>query len=65
MSTLSSCLTQEQRSTILKLKSELWDHPEYRKTISSQDVYEAVRIGGVRALSEFWSFVRARPGHLA
>lgn len=60
---LGSQLTGEQRSTILKLKAELWNHPEYRKTISSQDVYDAVRIGGARDLSELWSFVRARSRH--
>lgn len=47
-------LRPEHRTAILRIKSALWDHPEYRKTITSQHIYEAVIENGVRSTEEFW-----------
>lgn len=57
---LASSLTEEHRTAILEIKSAIWNHPDYRKTIGSQDVYEAVRDGGARSVEEFWSHVGKR-----
>ena len=47
-------LSDDQRATILTLKCEIWRHPEYRKTITSQDLYDSVTARGVRTVEEFW-----------
>src|SRR5689334_11189147 len=54
--TLESCdriaarLTPESRHVILALKAELWQHPDYRGTITSMTIYDAVLEGGVTDL---------------
>lgn len=53
-------LTPDSRTTILALKAQLWNHPAYRDTITSQDIYEAVLDAGVNCLDEFWDYVRSR-----
>jgi hypothetical protein len=53
-------LTNENRCQILSIKSEIWNHPEYRKTITSQDVYDAVLDHGVTTMEGFWSYIEKR-----
>jgi hypothetical protein len=53
-------LTSDERIAILKLKSELWSHPEYRRGFSSQDIYEAVLERGIRDLTAFRVFIREK-----
>jgi hypothetical protein len=50
---LKSRLNNENRLTILRLKSQLWDKPQYRDTITSQKIYEAVLDRGVGTVDEF------------
>ncbi len=50
-------LNDDNRLTILSLKSQLWNHPRYRDTITSQDIYDAVLDHSVRTLSDFWNYV--------
>jgi hypothetical protein len=45
---------------ILALKSQLWHHPDYRDTITSKAIYDAVLEEGVTDLDAFWAFVRSR-----
>ena len=61
---LGLSIQPEERIAILRLKSDLWRHPAYRKTISSQDVYDSVLAGGARDLAGFWRFVGSRTGRV-
>ena len=63
---LNNRLNDENRLIILNLKSQLWDKPEYRDTITSQDIYEAVLDYGVHTLNGFFEYVdkkRKRSGN--
>ncbi len=61
---LSNRLNDENRLIILKLKSQLWDKPQYRDTITSQDIYEAALDHGVHTLDSFFEYVekKRKPG---
>jgi hypothetical protein len=63
---LGSRLNDQNRLTILRLKSQLWDKPQYRDTITSQDVYEAVLDRGVETMDEFAKYAEQKvsPGGL-
>ena len=54
---LASRLNEENRLIILNLKSQLWDKPRYRDTITSQDIYEAVLEHGVHTLAGFYEYL--------
>jgi hypothetical protein len=58
---LASRLTDETRKAILAIKAKLWTHPEYRKSITSQDIYRAVLDGGVADVDGFWRFIGRSP----
>ncbi len=51
-----SRLTEESRVSILEIKDAIWDHPEYRKTLLSVHVYEAVLEEGIRGIDKFWAW---------
>jgi hypothetical protein len=51
-------LNGKNRLTILRLKSELWTHAEYRNSITSKHIYDAVLDHGVASLDAFWEYVR-------
>jgi len=51
--TWSSLMTDEARSHILAIKEVLCTQPEYRKSLLSVHIYEAVLEHGVRGLGEF------------
>ncbi|MFW6039138.1 MAG: hypothetical protein ACOC9P_01530 [bacterium] len=51
---LAAALTPTRRTAILRIKSDLWNHSEYRKTITSQMIYDAVIEHGARSTTEFW-----------
>jgi len=53
-------LTPETRTAILEIKSQLWNHPEYRKTLTSQMIYDAVLDSGIRDIEAFWGYVGDR-----
>jgi hypothetical protein len=46
-------MTPEQRTAILRIKTDVWSHPEYRKSITSQAIYDAVIDHGVRTTKDF------------
>jgi len=58
---LAARLTDTTRESILAIKGRLWTHPEYRKSITSQDIYRAVLDGGVSDLDGFWAFLGRAP----
>jgi hypothetical protein len=62
MAGLQARLSPEIRRTIIELKSKIWADPGYRRTFSSQDLYDAVLEHGVRDLNTLWEFLRARRG---
>ncbi|HJP95428.1 MAG TPA: hypothetical protein VJ875_26000 [Pyrinomonadaceae bacterium] len=57
---LKSRLTEKNRLIILDLKGQLWDKPEYRDTITSQDIYAAVLDREVKTLDEFFRFIKKK-----
>lgn len=50
-------LDDTSSSTILSIKSQCWQDPEYRRVYSSAHIYEAVLKGGVRNLQGFWNYL--------
>jgi len=50
-------LTPETRTAILEIKSLLWTHPEYRRSLASQMIYNAVLDAGVRDIEAFGVYV--------
>lgn len=57
---LMNRLNDENRLTILRLKSQLWDKPQYRDTITSQDIYDAVLDRGIDTFDEFMKYVEQK-----
>ena len=58
-----SLLTEDRRLDILAIKEAVCSHPEYRKSMLSVHVYEAVlerRIKGVDAFLEWWRGARGQ-----
>lgn len=53
-------LTDSTREVILKIKSECWRHPQYRREFASGDIYEAVLDHGIVNIDGFWKFLRDR-----
>jgi hypothetical protein len=58
----ASSLDEAKRQTILELKTALWNHPRYRKDVTSDDVYRAVTAGHVATLKDFWDWHGAEKG---
>ncbi len=52
----NSLLTDDSRQTILAIKEKLWDHPDYRRSLLSVHIYEAVLENGVTGIDEFWEW---------
>lgn len=55
-------LTDASRQTILRIKSACWQHPEYRRSFSSADIYEAVLDHGVEEVDQFRGYLNRRRG---
>ena len=51
-------LSDATRPAILRIKSEVWRHPKYRREFASGDVYSAVFDHGVVDVDGFWKFLR-------
>jgi hypothetical protein len=49
---LAARLAPETRAAILALKSAVWSDPEYRRSFTSRDVYDAVLDHGIRTPGE-------------
>lgn len=50
-------LNDSVSGTILSIKSQCWQDPQYRHTYDSSHIYEAVLKGGVRDLEGFWNYL--------
>lgn len=55
---LKTRLDPQLRLTILRLKSELWNDPQYRKDLTSQHIYDAVLDHGATTVDDVWLHVR-------
>jgi len=51
-------MTESKRADILAIKRELWHTAEYRRTVLSVHIYEAVLSGGVDDIAGFWKWWR-------
>ena len=54
---ISSKATNENKETILRIKSQVHDNPNYHKKFSSVDIYEAVLNSGVNDLEQFKEYL--------
>ncbi len=54
-----SLMTEEKRAAILAIKNVVCHEPEYRRTIHSVQIYDAVLEHGVRGLEDFRRWLRA------
>lgn len=50
-------LDDTSSGVILSIKSQCWQDPEYRRSYSSAQIYEAVLRGGVRDMQGFWNYL--------
>jgi hypothetical protein len=57
-----AAMTEEHRLHILAIKDAVWDRPEYRDTMLSVHIYEAVLEHNVRDLESFLAWWQARVG---
>jgi hypothetical protein len=57
---LQAALSPDVRRAIIAIKAQVWSDPGYRRTFSSQDIYDAVLSFGVRDLEGFREFLRGR-----
>jgi hypothetical protein len=57
---LHSELTGDMRLAILRIKNAWYQHPDYRQTILSVDIYEAVLDHGIRTPDAFGHHVREK-----
>ncbi|MBW3587875.1 MAG: hypothetical protein KY429_00450 [Actinobacteria bacterium] len=55
---LARNIDPDRRLAILHIKRALWQHPEYRKSIWSRNIYEAVLADGVRDLDGFITWLK-------
>ena len=51
-------LTEEARLHVIALKEALYTHNEYRKSLLSVHIYEAVLEEGIRGIDNFWDWWR-------
>jgi hypothetical protein len=56
---LAARIDAQGRRSILAIKHEVCRLPEYRKTITSHHVYEAVLSGNARTIADFWYYMNA------
>lgn len=57
---LTEKLKTANRGLILELKNSLHNHPEYRKSIYSVDIYEFVLENLGASLEDFWAYISAK-----
>lgn len=57
-----SRLTEESRCNILEVKNAVCNLPEYRETLLSVHIYEAVLENDVIGLAQFWAWWKGRYG---
>jgi hypothetical protein len=57
---LKARLNDGNRLTILTVKAQIWNHPQYRDTMTSQDIYDAVLDHGVTSLDGFWEYMKSK-----
>ncbi|UCC16851.1 MAG: hypothetical protein JSU58_10930 [Dehalococcoidales bacterium] len=58
----NSSMTDDKRYIILSIKNELWTHPQYRQTLLSVHIYEAVLENGIENTDDFWNWWKTRYG---
>ena len=56
---LHARLTEGARRTILEIKTAVWNNPEYRRSFSSSDIYNAVLDSGVQDVDGFFAYLAA------
>jgi hypothetical protein len=53
---LTAAMSEATRRNVLTIKNVVCHHPEYRKSVTSHDIYTAVLSAGVTSLEQFWSY---------
>lgn len=57
---LMNRLTPANRVPILAIKSDIWNNPQYRDTVTSQDVYDAVLDHDIQTTDEFLKYIEKK-----
>jgi hypothetical protein len=57
---LEQQLSPDTRLTILQIKDAWYQHPAYRSTVSSTDIYDAVLHHDIRSIAEFNQYLVQR-----
>lgn len=57
---LASRINDENRLIILDIKTHVWNHPRYRDTMTSQDIYDAVLDHSVKSIDDFWKHMEKK-----
>jgi hypothetical protein len=55
---LKSRLNPENREKILEIKSQCWKNPQYRRSFSSTDIYQAVLEKGISDFKSFTEYLK-------
>lgn len=55
---LQKMLENADKDKIMEIKSKIYNHPEYHKTFSSVDIYEAVANYNVKSINEFEKWLK-------
>jgi hypothetical protein len=53
-------LTDEFRKTIMEIKSQCWQDPNYRKAFSSSDIYDAVLKHRITGITDFKKYLSSK-----
>jgi hypothetical protein len=53
-----SKLNDDNRKKIINIKSQVFDNPNYRKSVTSVDIYEAVLEKGINDFDEFKTYIK-------
>ncbi len=58
----NSLMTEEKRHVILAIKDSVWTHPQYRQTLLSVHIYEAVLENDITNTDDFWEWWNTKYG---
>ena len=53
-------LTEDYRRIIMEIKSQCWQDPNYRKTFTSSDIYDAVLEHNVCSFRDFKTYIKSK-----
>ena len=61
-SDIQNRLTEDSKRIILDIKSQCWQDPNYRKSYTSSDIYDAVLEHKVTGIEDFVTYIKSNKG---